>query len=201
MRDNISPEEKLLRLIRGTKNKEAAVSPQAQNKETGKPASGHRKPGVNIFINFRNRISLNRVVWSVFILAVIYLVFSLSYPLLGLGKINGKVNLPQAAIGQTAFKQEAKPLDYYVEGVKNRYIFGANPGVASTEVASADLVKDINLVGIIAGDIPQAIIEDKKSQKTYYLNKGQSFGEFQVTDIQESKIILNYRGQNYELHL
>ena len=68
-------------------------------------------------------------------------------------------------------------------------------------VSNTDLVKQLNLVGIIAGENPQAVIEDKNTQKTYYLNKGQFLGEIQLEDILEGKIIINHKGQRFELYL
>ena len=91
-----------------------------------------------------------------------------------------------------------------MEGVRQRRIFGnilvQQAGIANA-AANADLIKKINLVGIIAGENPQAIIEDKDARKTYSVTKGQAIGEFRVEDIQEGKIILEYRGQRYELSI
>ncbi|MCM8789708.1 MAG: hypothetical protein NC916_01615, partial [Candidatus Omnitrophica bacterium] len=69
--------------------------------------------------------------------------------------------------------------------------------------ANIDLeaTKDLKLLGIIFGDNPQAIIEDAKNQKTYYLNREQSIGDFIVEDIRDGKVILDYQGQKFELYL
>ena len=77
-----------------------------------------------------------------------------------------------------------------------------NAGTSQPAIAAnVDLLKDITLVGIITGANPQAVIEDKKSLKNYYVTKGQFIGQMQVEDIQEGKIIINYKGQKYELYL
>jgi type II secretory pathway component PulC len=138
-------------------------------------------------------------------LSCLYLLFSFIYPFIFLRKVGlpdiSKEKGPTVDIGA---KSEGKPLEEYLQGISGKQIFSSVPsaGVAGpASGVSADLVKDINLVGIITGDNPQAIIEDKKAQKTYYLNKGQYIGEFLVEDIQEGKIILNFNGQRFELHL
>ncbi len=87
----------------------------------------------------------------------------------------------------------------------NRQIF-VSPAEQKTEKlmisgVNIDLIKDMSLVGIIAGENPQAIIEDKKTQKTFYLSRGQFMGEFQVKEIKEGKVILDYKGQSYELYM
>ena len=61
--------------------------------------------------------------------------------------------------------------------------------------------EQVGLVGIVAGDNPQAIIEDKKAQKTYYLNKGQSFNGYVVEEILENKVVLDYEGKKISLFL
>ncbi|MCX5712178.1 MAG: hypothetical protein NTY47_03770 [Candidatus Omnitrophica bacterium] len=99
-------------------------------------------------------------------------------------------------------KQPIEPFDQYKQSISGRNIFGQTSSDSpATAAIDSNLIKDISLVGILAGDNPQAIIEDKKTQKTFYVIKGQYFGEFQLEDIQEGKVILNYHGQRYELYL
>lgn len=64
-----------------------------------------------------------------------------------------------------------------------------------------ELVKDLNLLGIIAGDRDQAVIEDKSIGKTFFLYKGDSFGEFTVSDIKESGVILRYKDESIDLYM
>ena len=64
-----------------------------------------------------------------------------------------------------------------------------------------ELAKDLNLLGIIAGDDKQAIIEDKKTKKTFFLYKGDSVGEFRVYDVRENAVILDCRGERIELSM
>jgi type II secretory pathway component PulC len=138
-------------------------------------------------------------------ISVIYLISALLYPLFGLNKVRLPDVSPQKVTEAEAKSQEEpKPYEFYLKNLNRRQIFTASsfretPTAAA--VASADLIKDLNLVGIISGDNPQAVIEDKKAQKTYYISRGQYVGDFQIEDIQEGKIILNYRGQRYELYM
>lgn len=201
MRENLSPEEKLLRLIRGEKKVPSpAAAPARSNAGPGKRAAFKIQAP-----SFLIRPDARKIIFILLAISCLYLAFSFIYPLVALRKIK----LPEApkeksAVLEAVPKAEQKPLEEYLKGVSGKQIFSNLPsaGVAGpVSGVTADLVKDINLVGIIAGDNPQAIIEDKKSQKTYYLNKGQYIGEFQLEDIQEGKIILNYNGQKFELHL
>ncbi len=196
----ISPEEKLLRLIRGKKKEEPVMPPVAAAPLPVKQATEKS------LLSMRRIFSAQKIIWAIFILSLAYLLISLAYPLFGLKNIK----LPEVAKTgviqvKTEEPAEKKPYDFYLEGTKNRRIFGVSGSqLAETGVptlAAADMVKDLSLIGIISGSTPQAVIEDKKNQKTYYLTKGQFIGESQVEDIQEGKIILNHNGQRYELYM
>ena len=207
MSENISPEEKLLKLIRGQKNTTAkqekkslpAISEVIEPKPILKPA------GYNFVQRFFQAVSGKKIILWCFALSCAFLVFAFINPYFGAKQIQ----LPLLKENNTAaqsddINQNQKPLEYYLEGIKSENIFGAPASAgenASPAAAATDLAKDITLVGIISGEDPQAVIEDKKTQKTYYLRKGQSFGETKLEDIQEGKIILEDKGKRYELYL
>lgn len=209
MKDNISPEEKLLRLIRNGKkqnkpagnNLAAVLSAPAPLPDT-KPAS--KSPKIVINPDYFSFPFLRKAVLAVFIISTVFLIASLVYPLLGLTKVKIP-QIEQEVVGDKKTDQQVqvRPYEEYLAGIQGRQIFSASTVYSQSSAGgvSGELVKDINLVGIISGDNPQAIIEDKKAQKTYYLFRGQFAGEFQVDDIQEGKVILNYKGQKFELYL
>ncbi|NQT95814.1 MAG: hypothetical protein HQ572_05130 [Candidatus Omnitrophica bacterium] len=64
-----------------------------------------------------------------------------------------------------------------------------------------ELIKEIRLVGIMPGDEPQAIIEDKKSGQTLFLIKGESIGDIQIRDISSGKVVLGYGEETMALSL
>ena len=192
MYSNISPEEKLLRLIKNPKSPH--ITPEGKE----------RSSITTVPLNFpRKFLAVNKVVFAAFIISCLYLLASFIYPLVFLRKIR----LPQIKPGEVvetnkAPRIQAKPLAFYLDNIKNRAVFGAAYETdSSVGVIDRDLTGNISLVGIISGENPQAVIEDKKAGKTYYLNKGQLFGEFQLEDIQEGKVILNYKGHRYGLYL
>lgn len=210
MTDNILPEEKLLKLIRAGKkqdvlinNKSPALTPSAITdlKNISKPF---------VFLGLQKYLSvfsIRKIIWVFFAVSCIYFVSSFIYPWFGLKQIKlSEVPDSHPALPEVAGKPTAKPYEFYLEGIQGRQIFTST----STEIqegqhpvsgANVDLIKDISLVGIISGDNPQAVIEDKNIQKTYYVTKGQFIGQFEVKDIQEGKIILHYNNQRYELYL
>ncbi|MFA6321268.1 MAG: type II secretion system protein N [Candidatus Omnitrophota bacterium] len=96
-----------------------------------------------------------------------------------------------------------KDYSSYSDSVANKSVFGKSQGASEVgdSVSPSDELPNVGLVGIIAGSNPQAIIEDKKSQKTYYLNKGQSFDGYVVEEITNDKVSLDYDGKKITLFL
>jgi hypothetical protein len=94
-------------------------------------------------------------------------------------------------------------LSYYQQAVEGRPIFSgeSTTGALGVGAVNPELVKDLTVIGIIAGNNPQVVIEDKRTQRTYTLNKGQAFGDFIVDDIREGAVSVSYRGQRFELYL
>lgn len=204
MKDNISPEEKLLRLIRGQKKQgsftEKISTISVQDAKTVKNRLLNFSFQKNLFF-----LNINKIIFAAFIISCLYLIYTFARPLF----LSNNINLPKVTeekIPEEKIQavQQIKPYEYYLEGLKNRQIFSSASGQESEKsvgTINADLIKDMSLIGIIAGENPQAIIQDKKAQKTYYVAKGQFIGEFKVEDIQDGKIILNYKGQKFELYL
>lgn len=210
MKDNISPEEKLLRLIKGQKRTETTadkvipVSTSTLPKPDLKPLQNQSFLWLGFY---RYVVSLRKkIIAMAFLVSSMYLVVSLVYPWVGLKKIKlPKITSPIMREPEIRLEKKGiKPYEFYLEGIQGRQIFSIKSGQERQRPisgANVDLIKDISLVGIIAGENPQAIVEDKNTHKSYYLNKGQFIGEFQLEDIREGKIILNYHGQRYELYL
>ena len=210
MNDNISPEEKLLRLIRGQKKPVAALAKKSTTSITV------LKPTLNqpIFTPFQKRLSgaqIQTAILMVFIISLFYFIFVFVYPVFKPDKMElPRITQKNAVAPKTESRSEGlkeKPFDFYLQAIKDRQIFGVPteietraPAVAMGNGASESL-NDINLQGIISGENPQAIIVDKKTQKTYYVTQGQFIGEFRIVDIQEGKIIISYKGQKFEIYL
>jgi len=207
MKDNLSPEEKLLRLIKGQKKKDFPVQQTVASGTTTSIAAGVATKRTFDITKTLSFFSINKLLWVFFILSCVYLVFSFLQPII----IPDKVELPvvtKEAITETNTNQTTgaiRPIEYYSKVISGRTIFNVPAAKEeTTEVASSanmDFIKNISLVGIIAGDSPQAIVEDKNTQKTHYVARGQSIGACKIEEIQEGKIIVNCGGQKYELYL
>jgi hypothetical protein len=199
MQDNISPEEKLLRLIRNPKK--APLTGLAQ----GHAGEVFRRAPFSFRLSLAPQ-SLQKYALAFLAAASLYLAASLARPFFGFRKITleDRPGLPAAQNASVA-GEEAKPFDFYAAPLKERNVFIDYSAIAPAgedgvvQVAAADMIKDITLVGIIMGPSPQAVIEDKAAQRTFYVSKGQSIRQMQIEDIQEGKIILKLKGEKFEL--
>lgn len=189
MQDNIAPKEKLLKLNK----KEKKHSPP-------------KKASFDFSLKYLSLSAMPKIIFLAFLVSLLYLAFTFIYPALYSRKNTLALDIESKEALKPKLKSnfKTKPLEYYLEAFKGRQIFSAaiaqETNQPITKIDSA-VLQDISLVGIISGDNPQAIIEDKSSQKTYSLIKGQYLKDIQIQDIQGNKVIINYKGQKFELYL
>jgi len=210
MRKETNPEEKLLKLIK--KKKEPPSPPKAEELKPEKPAPA-RLDGVLKSEIFRNKMfepaamkNMNRYLVIALGIITLYFLIDLIFvrPYRNIEKIVEKGALAQGEKpGALESRGAVAVKDYgsYSSAVANKNVFGPYSAGPDSAAASGDISERLGLVGVIAGDNPQAIIEDKKNQKTYYLNKGQSFNGYIVEDISEGKVILDSGGNKISLFL
>lgn len=189
MKEHNLPEEKLLRLIKGAKKDPppapaAAVPPQPGAKKLSMPALDLK--------------SVALVMQGAAVLALLYLLKVFFMPL----HLPAEHLQQQNASETVSSFAPANPLDYYLgAGQENLFSsFVQEEAGGAQERMVTELTKDLNVVGILAGEKQQAIIEDKRSQKTFYVSKGEYVGEFMVEEILDNKVILNYNGKRSELY-
>ena len=217
IKKDISPEERLLSLIKNKNKKEAlAAEPQAPKEAlsgTVISKADERISGMLKSELFKNKLfepstlkSVNR--YLVIVLAALLLYFIadliLVRPYRNVQKLISKANAPVQNEKKPPVESKditvVKDYSSYSGSTPGRTVFGQSQGVPE-DVGSGDATERIGLVGIIAGDNPQAIVEDKKAQKTYYLNKGQSFNGYVVEEISENKVTLDCDGRKISLFL
>jgi hypothetical protein len=213
--ENISPEEKLLRLIRGQKKTVPKTGPlkTASGNLATSLQSGNKNQRVQsrVFSFIPQLLTvfyLKRALWLILGLSFCYLIYSFVSPILPITKDRLFYIEPDKVLSPEIERlTELKPLESYLADVKERRIFGgislsqARPEEIPITSEATDAINNLSLVGIISGENPQAIIEDKAAHKTYYLSKGQSIRDFQVQDIKEGKVTLIIEGQKFELYL
>lgn len=223
MKSEFSPEEKLLRLIKGAKKKvmpkeEAApkIGPPESIPKLGKmpapapEAKPKRAKSISISLPFKLKGINTRTLNSIFIVMLvcllvyfIYDLFYITYAKEGEPEIVMEVEKKISKVE----KEDAlliKPYSFYSSSIGDRNIF--TPLQVETEAVATgptleEIMSNFSLIGIIAGDRPQAIIEDKKSGKSHFLYEGSTVGQVKIVEILDDSVVMEYQGQKFELVL
>jgi len=93
---------------------------------------------------------------------------------------------------------QLKEIPYYLEKIGNRDIFKMGPKELTPDInevissKAAEATANLKLVGIAWSDDPDAIIEDTKQMRTFFVKKGQMIGEIKVESISKDKVVLRY---------
>ena len=198
MYEHVSPEEKLLKLIR-RKDRPASAEDSITKQRSRSLGISQKEDSGNIF----------KLLEKIFLWIVALLLVYIAYEFLFM-RHNVNVILKETALTPTeivlneAVLPEPKPDTYYTEPIQQRDIFGSSIYGSKTEdskmtINLPELTKNLRLVGIVLGDTSEAIIEDLELKQTFFLHKGESIKNAIVDDIQESKVILLYGSQKVEL--
>jgi|GEM_PF-2827638 len=206
-----SPEDRLLHLIKGKRNKEKEVEGEPQEAPVAEK-SILTKATKQIFL--KNKLisptlltPINKILITVLVIAAIYFAhtfFSAPYYRdMGVLLAGGAALAPGVIPGGKA--KAAGEIDYstYSRDIRGKELFSA-PFVKDTKDTGEpeiDVSKRFSLVGIIAGDRPQAIIEDTETKKTHYLYEGQSINGIKILKVDERKVVLAYEGREITLAL
>jgi len=221
--EHLSPEERLLRLIRRPKKvpspEPSGSQPVSQSTAVTAPPLQPVVPGssrkwafsfpTQWFAGQKDFSFLRKVNLALTVsVAVIFLFLGWSLRTSKAVPVSSELGLSgRVKKSDTSAEAEAvKPYSYYGETIEKRDIFrpsfsGNTKGTANAVVSAKEMAKDLNLVGIVAGKNPHAIIEDKKDGKTLLVNKGDTVGDLRVEEIQEDRVILSYQGEQMDLVL
>ena len=206
--DKISPEEKLLTLIRGKKKKSEEKSDTELPKE-----KKIKKPRIVVFprINSKHLLGLTRFgAKPLLIVIIILLVCFVGYESRSGIKIKDRVNLLLQKEGKEKKETEEepvalKPYSYYTQEIKGKSLFAPlvieKPVIAVVKKIEKieDICKNYLLKGVIIRERPEAFIEDSKSRRNFTVNIGDTIGKVQVKDIKKNGVTLGYEDQIYDL--
>ncbi|MFH1777988.1 MAG: hypothetical protein ABH952_10580 [Candidatus Omnitrophota bacterium] len=213
-KDKLTPEEKLLKLIEG---KGIDKNPQPKKGRLKTQGRSTAFDLISKFSKFKNWLKFfidtyilkRRVIrWSL-VLIVLTLVFMVIIEASWQKKTIEEMVVTVLRAGKLARGvqenvetiEQIKDLPEYLNiiGKRNIFIVPGNEVLKKIEeekkIEPTNLiyiVKDFKLVGIIGGSAPQAIIEDTKEQKTYFLTEGQVFGNMiTVKKVLKNSVILS----------
>jgi len=205
----ISPEEKLLNLIKSKSRQKAqpAIMPAAKLEAEKSAKTDKAKPQTRYLLKKINMV-LAVLVTVVFIAMLINFVFSAKRQTLMMQEFSKKVSEQIKRAGakepQTAQSETHDPAALRQQPLPSKDVFMpsnilSDQGDAAGQIDSSKT--GLNLIGISSGDNLQAIIEDKSKNKTYFLYEGQSGEDIKIEKITPDKVILDYKGTRMELSL
>jgi len=169
---------------------------------------GFMLKGIRVFKDEKNQLNIKAVNALLFILAFMFTVYYIKEISVSLDKIKNinLGNLVGEKVSTKVSPEESllKPFLFYQEVIKSRDIFrmGQKSSLDSPEVISskaAEASQTLKMVGISWSDQPDAMIEDTKSGKTYFVKKGQMVGDFKVVAVYKDRVTLRYGEENIDL--
>jgi len=148
----------------------------------------------------------NRILGFLVALLLLYFSGNLVSSLVNLSKSPRlELNTPVTKI-ETIFPEPSglkKAVSYYLDKVRERDIFtmGAKKVVVDVNPSSKslDFFSSLKLVGISWSTDPDAMIEDTKGLKTFFVKRGEMVGEARVQAIFKDKVVLSLSGEEFEL--
>ncbi len=160
-------------------------------------------------IEIREMRQINKVLIAVFLVILGWFLLDI---LLNLGKtetlsFNGtdkdeETAIPVKKIGQLP------DFNYFSKEIGRKKLFKGSstqqesiPGQESSGVTAGITTPVFQLLGVVAGAKPQAIIQNNRTQKTYFLYKGQIQDNLKLDDVSGNKAKINYEGETLELFL
>lgn len=154
---------------------------------------------------------INKILGLFIFVLVVYFISNLFSSLINLKKTPYLEFKPQegasfAGTQQLSFLKKAA--SYYFEKVKERDIFkmGAKKPTAAAEASHEghssriiEATQHLKLVGISWSNDPDAMIEDTKALRTFFIKRGQMIGEIKVQAIFKDKVVLGFGTEEIEL--
>ena len=205
MDKELTPEEKLLRLIK---------RPQGEAKKQDPASRSKKKPPAQVPAKRKARrldITLNTILLVA--LAVILVGFTgaqilkMAFSSRDLTGISIKADLPAAGKQRTRVEPKTKPLSHYTNQIKKRQLFKPlvieKPKVVAKEpeIKIEDVAKGLTLMGIVDGNPPQAIIEDSKIKQTHFVSEKDKIGKMTVGEVKNGRVTLKLGDQTFNLSL
>lgn len=152
----------------------------------------------------------NRLLYAAVAALLIYVVFDAVASAMALKRPANFVPLKE--MKSTFSKESIEPLketSYYLQKVSSRDIFREGKKVQQVEeqpsaenvmAEAAEVIQNLALVGISWSSNPDAIIEDKAHQRTFFVKRGQMVGdEVKVEAIFKDHVVVTFEDREYEL--
>ena len=207
-RSNITPEERLLKIIESPGIQKAKVYFSAKAKAINIKTLAAWFKGLRLDKNIIKKIDLrlaNKMAASLCGVITLFLLFD--FFRVGVNLKSRFEKMLQAS--QSAIKEETRValpninLEEVLAQAKRRNVFTFLSAPAKAEASLppniAEIISNFKLVGIIWSNSPQAMIENAKEQRTFLLSQGEQLGQIKIKKIFQNKVVIEVEGQEQEL--
>ena len=219
----ITPEKQLLKLIEGSTPqgslRTAAIKHQSLslfsfNAWLGRFSflKGNLKGKFNITSLSQLDVKLvNNILFFCVFLLTIYFISNLLVSIINFKKMPDLKFTIQASVNSANLQENQvlkKAAAYYLEKVRARDIFkigakkdssAGKPNNNAPSAKTIEATQDFKLVGISWSNDPDAMIEDTKAMRTFFVKRGQMIRNVKVQAIFKEKVVLSYEGEEVEL--
>jgi len=206
--DNITPEERLLKIIESPGIQKAKVYFSAKAKAIDIKSLVKRLKGFRFDKNIIKKIDLrlaNKIVASLCGLITLFLIFDFFRVGSNLrSRFEKTLQASKSAIIEE--KKVALPnvnIEEVIAQAKRRNVFTFLPAPAEAQQTPSpnvtEIISNLKLVGIIWSNNPQAMVENPKEQRTFLLSQGEQIGQVKIKKIFQDKVIIEVEGQEQEL--
>lgn len=218
---SLTPEKQLLNLIESPKVKDAAIRSDIVKHHGMRLFSPGAWRGKFSFFRdyFKKGLSggfhqpdlkvINRLLAVIIVISIFYLMNTFYFSIASLMKMPGLKFTAQERAKLTGFKEVLalkQTAAYYIDKVRGRDIFKIGAKKVVTETAQVlpppiivEATQHLKLVGISWSNDPDAMIEDARALRTFFVKRGQMIGQVKIEAIFKDKVILSYGGEEVEL--
>ena len=206
-KDNITPEEKLLKIIENPDVEKRRVPHGAGKSAAPALASmGSILKSLHIDKDVLKYIDLKMANKIVAVLCVFFTIFWIIDFINGDKEFKKRLDKVKKEASVAAAPIELIPIPdvkmaELLAQVKKRNIFTLLPPKAEVVKSQEmqQLAVDLKLVGIIWSDNPQAMVEDSKGAKTYLVSTGDTVAGMKIKTIFKDKVIVTNGDQEWQL--
>ena len=206
--DNITPEERLLKIIETPGIQKAKVYFSAKAKAINLKTLTAWIKSLRLDKNIIKKINLrlaNKIVASLCGLITLFLLLDFFRVGVNLGsRFEKTLQASKSAI--TEERRVAIPnvdIEEVLAQAKRRNVFTFLPAPIKAEASLSpditEIIANLRLVGIIWSNSPQAMIENAKEQRTFLLSQGEQIGQVTIKNIFKDKVVIEVEGQEKEL--
>ena len=205
-KDDMTPEERLLKIIENPDTQKRPVPLAAKIRSLSPGSIKEWFSGIRMDKDILKKINLravNKIIAVICALVTLVWIFDFGRGGIALAKRFKKISSGEALVSPDEGKQPKidVTIDEATIQVRKRNIFTFVPTKeeATSAVSVGPTLSNFKLVGILWSDNPQAMIENSKEQRTYFVSKGDKIGELDVRSVLRDKVMLGKDDQEWEL--